>query len=133
MLLAVFFSQLHPHSLGQQWQRLRSLSFCLVAAYGVLPALHWVCLAGGFSSDLVQAFVPRILGMYFIAILALIFYVSKVPERYFPGQLNYLGSSHQLWHLLLLLMFYWWHQASCSIMAYRHSRPCPPEGHAHQE
>ncbi|XP_056275823.1 progestin and adipoQ receptor family member 3a [Pseudoliparis swirei] len=133
MLLAVFFSQLHPHSLGQQWQRLRSLSFCLVAAYGVLPALHWVCLAGGFSSDLVQAFFPRILGMYFIAILALLFYVSKVPERYFPGQLNYLGSSHQLWHLLLLLMFYWWHQASCFIMAYRHSRPCPPEGHAHQE
>lgn len=33
-----------------------------------------------------QAFVPRILGMYFIAALALIFYVSKVPERYFPGE-----------------------------------------------
>lgn len=24
--------------------------------------------------------------MYFIAALALIFYVSKVPERYFPGE-----------------------------------------------
>lgn len=33
-----------------------------------------------------QAFVPRVLGMYFIAALALIFYVSKVPERYFPGE-----------------------------------------------
>lgn len=95
--------------------------------------------------------------MYVLAALAFIFYVSKVPERYFPGettleskkkkknlcvsspdfyfspsfcsgaagQLNYLGSSHQLWHLLLLLMFYWWHQASAFIMAYRHSQPCP--------
>lgn len=33
-----------------------------------------------------QAFVPRILGMYVIAALALLFYVSKVRERYFPGE-----------------------------------------------
>ncbi|XP_069580851.1 progestin and adipoQ receptor family member 3-like isoform X4 [Brachyistius frenatus] len=35
-----------------------------------------------------NAFIPRVLGMYFIAALALIFYVSKVPERYFPGENN---------------------------------------------
>ncbi len=38
------------------------------------------------SISSLQAFVPRVLGMYFIAALALIFYVSKVPERYFPGE-----------------------------------------------
>uniref|UniRef100_UPI0037E77E78 progestin and adipoQ receptor family member 3a isoform X2 n=1 Tax=Semicossyphus pulcher TaxID=241346 RepID=UPI0037E77E78 len=125
MILAVFFAQIHPHYLSKQWKQLRSLIFCSVAGYGLVPTVHWICLTGGFSSELVQAFVPRVLGMYFIAVLALIFYVSKVPERYFPGQLNYLGSSHQVWHLLLVLMFYWWHQSSCFIMAYRHSQPCP--------
>lgn len=51
-----------------------------------------VVFLGGFSSthhriiSSLQAFVPRVLGMYFIAALALIFYVSKVPERYFPGE-----------------------------------------------
>lgn len=40
------------------------------------------------------------------------------------GQLNYLGSSHQVWHLLLVLMLYWWHQSAGFIMAYRHSQPC---------
>ncbi|XP_073322175.1 progestin and adipoQ receptor family member 3a [Pagrus major] len=125
MILAIFFAQIHPHYLSKQWKQLRSLIFCSVTGYGLIPTIHWICLTGGFSSELVQAFVPRILGMYFIAALALIFYVSKVPERYFPGQLNYLGSSHQVWHLLLVLMFYWWHQSSCFIMAYRHSQPCP--------
>ncbi|XP_071340250.1 progestin and adipoQ receptor family member 3a [Trachinotus anak] len=125
MILAVFFAQIHPHYLSKQWKQLRSLIFCLVAGYGLIPTVHWICLTGGFSSELVQAFVPRVLGMYFIAALALIFYVSKVPERYFPGQLNYLGSSHQVWHVLLVLMFYWWHQTSGFIMAYRHSQPCP--------
>ena len=41
------------------------------------------------------------------------------------GQLNYVGSSHQVWHVLLVLMFYWWHQSSIFIMTYRHSHPCP--------
>ena len=32
-----------------------------------------------------QLFLPRVLGMYLLAALAFLFYVSKVPERYFPG------------------------------------------------
>uniref|UniRef100_H3C8C3 Progestin and adipoQ receptor family member IIIa n=1 Tax=Tetraodon nigroviridis TaxID=99883 RepID=H3C8C3_TETNG len=126
MILAVFFAQIHPLYLSKQW-KMRSLLFCSVVGYGLLPTAHWVFITGGFSSQLVQAFIPRVLVMYSIAALALIFYVSKVPERYFPGQLNYLGSSHQVWHLLLVLMFYWWHQSAGFIMAYRHSQPCSEE------
>lgn len=33
-----------------------------------------------------QDFAPRVLVMYVIAVLAFLFYVSKVPERYFPGR-----------------------------------------------
>uniref|UniRef100_A0A3Q2PEC9 Progestin and adipoQ receptor family member IIIa n=1 Tax=Fundulus heteroclitus TaxID=8078 RepID=A0A3Q2PEC9_FUNHE len=125
MILAVFFAQIHPLYLSKQWKQLRSLIFCSVAGYGLIPTIHWIWITGGFSAELVQAFVPRVLVMYLIAALALVFHVSKVPERYFPGQLNYLGSSHQVWHILLVLMFYWWHQSSGFIMAYRHSQPCP--------
>ncbi|XP_062308039.1 progestin and adipoQ receptor family member 3a isoform X1 [Osmerus eperlanus] len=123
MILAVFLAQIHPHYLSHQ--RLRSLTFCCVAGCGLVPTAHWVLLSGGFSSDIVQVFLPRVLGMYGMAALAFLFYVSKVPERYFPGQLNYVGSSHQLWHVLVVLMFYWWHQSAEYIMTYRHSHPCP--------
>lgn len=33
-----------------------------------------------------QDFIPRVLVMYLLAVVAFIFYVSKVPERYFPGE-----------------------------------------------
>lgn len=125
LLLAVFLAQLHPPYLSQPWRKLRSLIVCSLAAYGLLPTMHWVWISGGLSSEPMQLFLPRVLGMYFLAALAFLFYISKVPERYFPGQLNYLGSSHQVWHLLLVLMFYWWHQTCNLIMAYRHSQPCP--------
>lgn len=33
-----------------------------------------------------QLFLPRVMIMYLIAASALLFYVTKIPERYFPGQ-----------------------------------------------
>ncbi|XP_013371628.1 PREDICTED: progestin and adipoQ receptor family member 3 isoform X2 [Chinchilla lanigera] len=125
MILAVFFAQIHPNYLTQQWQRLRSIIFCSVSGYGVIPTLHWVWLNGGVGSPIVQDFASRVIVMYVIALLAFLFYISKVPERYFPGQLNYLGSSHQIWHILAVVMLYWWHQSTVYVMQYRHSKPCP--------
>lgn len=54
MILAVFFAQTHPSYLTQQWQRLRSVIFCSVSGYGVIPTLHWVWLNGGFGAPIVQ-------------------------------------------------------------------------------
>lgn len=41
------------------------------------------------------------------------------------GQLNYVGASHQVWHILVVVMFYWWHQTAVYIMHFRHSQACP--------
>uniref|UniRef100_A0A663MQ15 Progestin and adipoQ receptor family member 3 n=1 Tax=Athene cunicularia TaxID=194338 RepID=A0A663MQ15_ATHCN len=86
MILAVFFAQIHPSYLTQQWHRLRSIIFCSVSGYGIIPTIHWVWLNGGIGASIVQEFAPRVVVMYFIAAVAFLFYISKVPERYFPGR-----------------------------------------------
>ncbi|KAK7895581.1 hypothetical protein WMY93_020906 [Mugilogobius chulae] len=101
LILAVFCAQVHPRYLSNDWKRIRMGLFCCVAGVSVVPACHWVCLTDGLASDIVQLFLPRVLIMYLIAASAFLFYVTKIPERYFPGQLNYLGASHQVWHV-------WW-------------------------
>lgn len=54
---------------------------------------------------------------------------AELPAPFSPaGQLNYLGSSHQVWHILAVVMLYWWHQSTVYIMQYRHSKPCPEYG-----
>ncbi|XP_022622311.1 progestin and adipoQ receptor family member 3-like isoform X2 [Seriola dumerili] len=125
LILAVFCAQVHPRYLSNDWRRIRMAIFCCVAGISVIPACHWVLLTGGFTSDVVQLFLPRVIVMYLIAGSAFLFYVTKIPERYFPGQLNYLGASHQLWHILVVVMFYWWHQTAVHIMHFRHTQPCP--------
>ena len=54
LILAVFSAQVHPLYLSQEWKLVRSALFCFVAAFGVLPACHWVWINGGFGTDIVQ-------------------------------------------------------------------------------
>ncbi|KAM6076809.1 progestin and adipoQ receptor family member 3 isoform 2-T4 [Chlamydotis macqueenii] len=54
MVLAVFFAQIHPSYLTQQWHRLRSIIFCSVSGYGIIPTVHWVWLNGGVGASIVQ-------------------------------------------------------------------------------
>lgn len=49
------------------------------------------------------------------------------PSCLLLGQLNYLGASHQVWHVLVVVMFYWWHQTAVHIMHFRHSQACPKQ------
>ncbi|XP_030197241.1 progestin and adipoQ receptor family member 3 isoform X3 [Gadus morhua] len=87
LILAVFCAQVHPRYLSNDWRRLRTAIFCAVAGGSIVPAFHWVWLNGGLRTDAVELFLPRIMVMYLIAGAAFLFYVTKVPERYFPGQM----------------------------------------------
>lgn len=61
--------------------------FVAWAAYGVLPTLHWSVAMGGMENPMVRMLLPRVLGMYVISGLAFLIYLSKIPERFYPGWL----------------------------------------------
>lgn len=48
-----------------------------------------------------QFYTPilKSVGVYF---LGAILYAAKVPERWCPGMFDYLGGSHNIWHLAVL-------------------------------
>ena len=60
--------------------------FMFWAVYGIVPTIHWVTLhPDNISDPQVTAMLPRIIFMYFICGIAFFFYVTKLPERFFPG------------------------------------------------
>lgn len=59
-----------------------SLWSCLFLCFFLLLPSNRI----GELPSLLQEFAPRVLVMYFIAAVAFLFYISKVPERYFPGR-----------------------------------------------
>ncbi|XP_061655651.1 progestin and adipoQ receptor family member 3-like isoform X2 [Phyllopteryx taeniolatus] len=125
MILLVCGAQFHPRYMTAEWRCIRVSIFFGIAVIGVVPTCHWVLLNGGLTCDIVKMFLPRLIVMYLIGAAAFVFYITKMPERCFPGHVNYVGASHQVWHVLVVAMLYWWHQTAVDIMQFRLSQPCP--------
>lgn len=124
LILITLVIQTHQRFLSARWATRRLILFCALVAYGVVPVFHWVYLNGGMQTHIVQTFFPRVVFVYFLGVLALTFYATKCPERCLPGKVDYVGSSHQWWHILVVIAFLWWHQCGVAMMNYRHSNKC---------
>mmetsp|Transcript_4361 Transcript_4361/g.7068 ORF Transcript_4361/g.7068 Transcript_4361/m.7068 type:complete len:183 (-) Transcript_4361:22-570(-) len=74
---------------------------CVVGGVGGLQMVHDVFLRP--SSDISKEVMwvwARSVAWYFCGV---IFYACKAPERLFPGRFNILFSSHQIWHVCVVL------------------------------
>lgn len=97
----------------------RIVLFVFMASFGVVPACHWIALMGGISNPIVQNFIPQLVVMYILCATAFFFYLSKIPERFLPGYCDYVGASHQIWHVLILMCFLWWYSCSLDLIKIR--------------
>ncbi|XP_041362846.1 progestin and adipoQ receptor family member 3-like isoform X2 [Gigantopelta aegis] len=121
---AFYCLSLHPRFFTHRWFHIRMLLYCSLVGYGLIPTAHWIYLNGGWSSRIVQIFVPKVTTMYLLGMLAFAFYITKFPERMFPGTFDFLGSSHQCWHVIIVIAFAWWTKAGEEIMLFRTSNQC---------
>ncbi|CAB3361455.1 Hypothetical predicted protein [Cloeon dipterum] len=102
----------------------KMLVFVGWAAYGVVPTIHWVIMMGGWQNPIVVLLLPRVLGMYAIVSLAFAIYITRIPERFVPGWVDYVGSSHQWWHVIIVGAFYYWHNTGIKYVEYRMNHGC---------
>ncbi|XP_076459704.1 progestin and adipoQ receptor family member 3-like [Babylonia areolata] len=119
LTMSTLWLQFHPRFLSPWCHYPRIATYIGLVAYGIIPSLHWVYLSGGSSSPIVQLFVPKVTTMYLMGILAFTFYISKFPERICPGVFDYIGSSHQCWHVVVVAAMLWWRAAVLQIAHYR--------------
>ncbi|XP_063968985.1 progestin and adipoQ receptor family member 3-like [Lytechinus pictus] len=125
LILVTILVQLHPRYLSAHWYSRRIMLFCAMVGFGVAPTMHWVFLYGGVNTPIVKLILPRVIVLYLMGFTALIFYATRFPEVCCPGRVDYIGSSHQLWHVLVVIAFLWWHQTGVIMMEFVHnSDPC---------
>ena len=67
---------------------IRIILFVTISLLGLLPSFHWYYLHGGWSSETVQHFFPRIFAFYGILGIGIMTYVTKFPEKFLTGILN---------------------------------------------
>ncbi|KAK4112040.1 HlyIII-domain-containing protein [Canariomyces notabilis] len=84
------------------WRPYRALMFVGLGVSGIVPILHSLSFYGYRELDRRMGLSWVILqgGLY---IFGAFLYVARWPERHFPGTFDIWGSSHQIFHVCVLL------------------------------
>ncbi|KAL1954448.1 hypothetical protein VTO42DRAFT_1172 [Malbranchea cinnamomea] len=93
---------LNPRFQGQKWRLFRVSTFVCTGLSAVAPLAHGMSMFGtaymlkhsGLSYYLVEGFL-HILGVFF--------YATRIPESLKPGKFDIWCSSHQIFHVLVVL------------------------------
>ncbi|KAK2751000.1 hypothetical protein FQN57_000075 [Myotisia sp. PD_48] len=80
----------------------RAAMFVALGLSAVVPVGHGVVVFG-FDQLRKQIGLDWLLLQGFLYILGATIYASRFPERLYPGRFDILGSSHQIFHLLVVL------------------------------
>jgi len=91
-----------PHYRTPDYRWMRTIMFLLLGFCAIFPVGHFVILDGIFD-PLVMISVPYLLLMGALYVTGAVMYASRVPERWIPGKVNILGSSHQIFHVFVVL------------------------------
>lgn len=70
-----------------------------LAATGLLPVAQLILTRGPMWAIYFYAPITKSLAVY---VLGALLYAAKFPERFWPGVFDYVGGSHNIWHLAVL-------------------------------
>jgi adiponectin receptor len=82
-------------------------AYLAAGAFVVAPLIHSI-VRWGIHSDQVRMYVnDGYLGLVaFLYVLGAYIYISRFPEKLYPGRFDLLFASHQIWHALVFAAAY---------------------------
>ncbi|KAK3990991.1 hemolysin-III related-domain-containing protein [Cladorrhinum sp. PSN332] len=84
------------------WRPYRALMFVGLGLSGVLPIVHALVRLYSFKELDERMGLSWVILQGALYIFGAFLYAARWPERQFPGKFDLLGSSHQLFHILIL-------------------------------
>lgn len=92
---------LHPKLQGLHFRHLRTTAFIATALSGFAPIIHGIFLYG-WKQMWIRTGLPFWLLEGVIYAMGAVFFVSRFPEKKWPGRFDVWGGSHQIWHVLVV-------------------------------
>ncbi|KAK8107655.1 mPR-like GPCR protein [Apiospora kogelbergensis] len=93
----------HPKLQGPKWRTLRLLTFVCTGLAGIAPFVHGG-IKFGFPQMALQSGLPYYMteGVMFLTSAA-IYGETRFPEKFWPGRFDIFGSSHQIFHVVVVM------------------------------
>lgn len=85
-----------------QWRPFRAMMFVAMGLSAVFPVVHGV---QAFGIDYLNKTIalPWLVSHGILYIVGAAIYATRIPERWYPGSFDIWGSSHQIFHVLILV------------------------------
>ncbi|CZT15802.1 related to membrane proteins, contain hemolysin III domain [Ramularia collo-cygni] len=93
---------LYPKFRTPEWRPVRALMFVLMGLSAVVPVIHGLQMYGYEQLER-QMGLSWLVGQGVMYITGAAIYAARVPERWSPGKFDIWGSSHQIFHVLVVL------------------------------
>nr|CAB3264651.1 progestin and adipoQ receptor family member 3-like [Phallusia mammillata] len=106
---------------SDRWRNIRIMHLSTIPLSGLVPTVHWYFTS---PQEEVKLFFPDVFLLYGILAVAFLVYLLKYPERLLPGWFNYIGQSHNWWHVLIVAIFIHWRRFAIQVMQYRKNSDC---------
>eukprot|EP00826_Nyctotherus_ovalis_P065376 TRINITY_DN9610_c0_g3_i10.p2 TRINITY_DN9610_c0_g3~~TRINITY_DN9610_c0_g3_i10.p2 ORF type:complete len:192 (-),score=41.99 TRINITY_DN9610_c0_g3_i10:143-718(-) len=97
--LSAFVLTLMPGADTPKYRRMRGFLFICVGLFAGIPAIH---ASSSNDPNIILNCFYWILGGIIYVTGALI-YVGRIPERFAPGKFDFIGQSHNIFHLFILV------------------------------
>ncbi|KAK0896367.1 hypothetical protein LTR02_011285 [Friedmanniomyces endolithicus] len=91
-----------PQFRSPEWRPFRAFMFVAMGLSAVIPVVHGLQLYGPAQLER-QMGLSWVVTQGILYILGAAIYACRVPERWFPGAFDLVGSSHQIFHVLVVL------------------------------
>jgi len=86
-----FMKYFHKHN------HLRTFLYTLTGGFPAYGYIHFILIEGNSSELITILFIPVFVAYLFFG-TGMLLYVTRIPERFWPGAFDLLGTSHQIWH-----------------------------------
>ncbi|KAK0703505.1 mPR-like GPCR protein [Lasiosphaeria miniovina] len=93
---------INPKLQGRKFRVFRTLTFVALGASGFAPLIHGITIFG-WSQMVKQSGLPYYLAEGGFLLTGSFLYATKFPESRYPGKFDVWGSSHQLFHIMVVL------------------------------
>jgi adiponectin receptor len=93
-------------------------------SFSIIPLIHWITREGFYSQE-VQRTLPKVLITFLLFGVGFFFYVSKLPERWYPGKFDIAFQSHQIWHVFVVIAACWQYYTIIAFLQPKIETGCP--------
>ncbi|KAK3649712.1 hypothetical protein LTR56_006672 [Elasticomyces elasticus] len=85
-----------------EWRPFRALMFVAMGLSAAIPVLHGLQMYGPAQLER-QMGLSWVVGQGVLYLVGAVLYATRIPERWKPGAFDIVGSSHQIFHVLVVL------------------------------